>query len=132
MRPRESAAVGFASSRRLSQLLSILAKKRCVRGGNRDPDCLKSAAQNAGMSEMYEATVLRASRCTVRQPSLLMDQDRTDPDEVHAPGTLTPDRALVAAGALSCHCCGAPARWRAWGNAWIAACAEHAPENDNA
>ncbi len=49
-----------------------------------------------------------------------------------APATLTPDRALEATGALTCHRCGAPARWRAWSDVWIAACVAHAPEDDDA
>ena len=60
VRHRQYAALGFASSQRLSQLLSILAvndrlkfpTKRYVQGGNRDPYYLTPAAQNAGMSEM--------------------------------------------------------------------------------
>lgn len=53
-------------------------------------------------------------------------------DEVHAPATLTPDRATEARGELRCHRCDLPARWWPWGDAWVPACAVHAPENDYA
>jgi hypothetical protein len=46
--------------------------------------------------------------------------------------TLTPDRELEATGALTCYRCGAPARWRSWGDVFIAACVAHAPEDDDA
>lgn len=56
-----------------------------------------------------------------------------DPDdEVHPPLTLVPDRELERRGELRCHRCGAPAMWTSWGDAWIPACAEHAPEDDRA
>jgi hypothetical protein len=59
---------------------------------------------------------------------LVIEQDAP----IDGPTTLTPDRALEANGALTCHRCGAPARWRAWGDVWIAACVAHAPEDDDA
>ena len=61
-----------------------------------------------------------------------MDLDRSTNDEVRAPATLMPDREAERSGSLTCHRCGAPARWRPWGDAWIAACAKHAPEDDDA
>ena len=51
-------------------------------------------------------------------------------DEVHAPATLTPDRAAEARDEQRCHRCGRPARWWSWGDAWVPACAAHAPEDD--
>ena len=61
-----------------------------------------------------------------------MDRDHAPFAQVHPPATLTPDRAAESAGTLTCHRCAAPARWRLWGDAWIAACAAHAPEDDDA
>jgi hypothetical protein len=53
-------------------------------------------------------------------------------DEVHPPLTLAPDREAERRVDLACYRCGAPARWQPWGDAWVAACAEHAPEDDAA
>jgi hypothetical protein len=61
----------------------------------------------------------------------LMNQDRTTTDEVDPPATIAPNRALEAAGTLTCHRCSAAARWHPWGDAWIAACTAHAPEDDH-
>ena len=57
---------------------------------------------------------------------------RVGQGEVHAPLTLTPDRAAEARGELRCHRCGRAARWWPWGDAWVPACAAHAPEDDSA
>jgi hypothetical protein len=51
VRPREYRDLGFASSQRLSQVLSRLAEKRYVEGGRRDPYRLTPAARFAGMSQ---------------------------------------------------------------------------------
>lgn len=64
-----------------------------------------------------------------------MTEDRAHPraptdEEVHSPLTLAPDRDAERRGELACHRCGALARWHPRGDAWIAACTEHAPEDD--
>jgi hypothetical protein len=48
-----------------------------------------------------------------------------------APLTLGPDRVAEAEGRLTCNRCGARAWWYPHGDAWVPACAEHAPENDS-
>jgi hypothetical protein len=60
------------------------------------------------------------------------------PDINHAPVsaadsslTVEPDRKAEAEGRLICHRCGARAWWYPHGDAWVPACAEHAPENDS-
>ena len=57
-------------------------------------------------------------------------RDEGGRDEVHPPLALDPDREAERRGELRCHRCGAPARWDPWGDAWVPACAEHAPEDD--
>jgi hypothetical protein len=58
-----------------------------------------------------------------------MSDDET-PDDTRDALTRTPDRAAEARGELRCYRCGAVAQWQPWGDAWVSACAEHAPEDD--
>jgi hypothetical protein len=59
-----------------------------------------------------------------------LNQKTRPNDVVVPPATLVPDRAAEATGVLICHRCGGLARWHSWGDAWIAACVAHAPEDD--
>lgn len=52
-------------------------------------------------------------------------------DSVRPPLTTAPDRQAEADGLLRCYRCGLEARWWPWGDAWVPACAEHAPEDDS-
>jgi hypothetical protein len=60
-----------------------------------------------------------------------MTEPRDPRDTVRPPLTLAPDRQAEADGILVCYRCGAEARWYPLGDAFLPACAEHAPEDDS-
>ena len=65
---------------------------------------------------------------SVKELALL--RERGLPDDAWTEATERPNRVVEEAGLLVCRSCGGRARWQPLADAWMPACAAHAPEDD--